>query len=165
MSDQRQLIVFNLGNEEFGVEIKEVREIIRLPEITKFPQAAGHIEGIINLRGNLLSLVNLHRCLGLQSTKKRSSARVIVVNLENGRKAGIMVDFVSDIVNLDKEAIDPPPSLVGHKYIQGIVKINNRIIMLLKLREILPTEERKKLTEIKPFNQKLPLRRAGLKES
>lgn len=165
MTDQTQLIVFNLGNEEFGVEIKEVREIIRLPEITKLPNAAGHIEGIINLRGNLLSLVNLHRCLGLESTRKTSSARVIVVNLENGRKVGLMVDFVSEIINLDQEAINLPPSLVGNKYIQGMVKINNRIIMLLKLREILPTGERRKLTKTKPFNQKLPLKRAALKES
>jgi len=165
VTDQKQLIVFNLGNEEFGVEIKEVREIIRLPEITKLPNAAGHIEGIISLRGHVLPLVNLHRCLGLESLKKTDSARVIVVNLENGRNAGIMVDFVSEILNLDKEAIDPPPSLVGNKYIQGIVKINNRVIMLPKLREILPTEERRKLTKIKPFNQKLPLKRAGLKEN
>ena len=82
---QKQLVVFNLGNEEFGTEIEQVQQIVRLPRITKFPNTPAHVEGIINLRDNILPIFDLHKCLGLESFKKSSSARVIVINSENGR--------------------------------------------------------------------------------
>lgn len=162
---QKQLVVFNLGNEEFGTEIEQVQQIVRLPRITKFPNTPAHVEGIINLRDNILPIFDLHKCLGLESFKKSSSARVIVINSENGRNVGIIVDSVSEIINLDQEAIDCPPSMVGKKYVKGIVKINNRLIMLLNIEEILTIEKKRRLIRTKPPERKLLLKRAKIKDS
>lgn len=162
---QKQLVVFNLGNEEFGTEIKQVQQIIRLPRITKLPNTPAHIEGIINLRDNILPIFDLHKCFGLESFKKSGSVRVIVINSENGRNVGIIVDSVSEIINLDQEAIDCPPSIVGKKYLKGIVNFDNRLIMLLNIEEILTTEKKGRLIKTEPSERKLLLKRARIKDS
>lgn len=163
VTDHKQLIIFRLGDEEFGVEISKVREVTKLPEITKLPNVPDYIEGVINLRGNVLPLINLHKCLGLKVAEKTSSTRVIVISSQNEGNVGIIVDFVSEVLHLDEKNIDSSSPVLGNRYIRGIAKINNRPIILLELRGILSAKKEGKLIKIKPFNQKLLLKRAGPK--
>jgi len=105
---EEQLVTFTLGSEEFGIDIMIVQEIIRIPPITRVPKSREHIEGVINLRGNIIPVVNLRVCFGIPFGEETDLSRIIVLQT-NGRVFGVRVDQVSEVLHLDSDAIEPPP--------------------------------------------------------
>ncbi|TDX51356.1 chemotaxis protein CheW [Orenia marismortui] len=139
-----QIIVFDIGTEKFGVKITEVHEIIRMKEITELPIDSSYIAGIINLRGDIISVIDLRKRFALKDIKKTDDTRIIVVEFE-GQNVGLIVDAVSEVLHIDENNIDTPPkSMSGIKndYIRGIIKINEDIVVLLELDNLLKSKEK-----------------------
>jgi len=140
----QQLVSFKIGSEEFGINIMKVQEIIRMQEITKVPQMPGFIEGILNLRGNVIPIVDLRKKFDLPEVEKTGDSRIIVVSML-GRIIGIIVDSVSEVLRMNEEQIQPPPSIIssiGQQYIKGVGKLGqNRLLIMLEIDKILSLEE------------------------
>lgn len=137
-----QLVTFSLANEEFAFPIGIVQEIVRPPAITKVPNAPSYIEGIANLRGNILPIVNLRDRLGMCGKEIDDSSRIVVINA-GGAMIGGIVDSVSEVVHIETKIIDPPPAVVGSvdgQNLLGVAKINagKRLIMILASEKLIP---------------------------
>ena len=143
VADEVQLVVFSLGREEFAVEVTQVREIMRMEEITRMPKTPAYVEGIINLRGQIIAVIGLANRLNLESDERSADTRIIVV--EAGEvKVGMIVDSVSEVLRVSTEAVEASPTLVtdiSSAYLQGVVKQDNRLIILLDLTKVLSVEE------------------------
>jgi purine-binding chemotaxis protein CheW len=136
-----QLVSFKLGQEEFAVDILLVQEINRMAEITPVPKASACVEGVINLRGKIIPVVNLRKRFGLEWGQASGEERIVVVNVEN-RVLGLMVDSVSEVLRIAANGIEPPPSLaagIGSEYVKGVGKIDDRLLILLDLGMVLAT--------------------------
>lgn len=147
---EQQLVVFGLGKEEYGVDIIEVQEIVRLQEITQVPNAPDFVEGIINLRGKVIPLIDLRKRFGFAAGEHSADTRIIVISISDSL-VGIIVDSVSEVLRLNDEDMEPPPRIVagiGREYIKGVGKIGDRLIILLDLDRILNAEEKDLLIEI-----------------
>ncbi|MCR4440839.1 MAG: chemotaxis protein CheW [Peptococcaceae bacterium] len=137
---EKQFVVFKLGTEEYAVPIFEVREIIRYGEVKKLPDVPDYMEGIINLRGNVVPVVNLSSKFGL-TTCEGVEPKVIVSEIGDSR-VGIIVDEVTEVLRLSDDQIEPPPFInMGHDYIKGIGKVDDRLLVLLSLRSLFTEEE------------------------
>ncbi|HWP98279.1 MAG TPA: chemotaxis protein CheW, partial [Syntrophomonadaceae bacterium] len=142
--DEMQIVSFLVGEEEFGLEIEKVKEIIRFPEIVKVPNVPDYIKGIISLRDTLMPIVDLRTKLEAGSDEITDSTRVVVVDL-NGTLVGLTVDRVYEVIRLPRETIFPPPQVImsdtGEK-ITGIARLDGgkRIIMLMDLQDIITTQ-------------------------
>ncbi len=148
-SDVFQLVSFLIGKEEFGADILSVREIIRPTTITSVPQAPSFIEGIINLRGHVVPVVDLRKRFGMEASEQSQDSRIIVVEL-GSRVVGFMVDAVSEVIRIDRSITEPPPELVSSieaRYITGVAKLNDRLLILLDLEQVLQERE---LEEMEP---------------
>lgn len=143
-SELLQLVVFELGGEEFGVEIMNVQEIIRMPEMTQIPQSPDFVEGVINLRGRIIVVVNLSKRFNLQSRVADENSRIIVVEIGN-TVVGMIVDSVNEVLRIPKSSVEPAPELVMSKvsrnYLKGVGKIDKRLLILLDLARVLTVEE------------------------
>ena len=140
---ERQLVVFNLGQEEYGVDILQVKEIKRLTEITRVPNAPDHVEGVINLRGNIIPVVDLHKRFELGTVEATDESRIVIVNVQD-ITVGITVDAVSEVITLDKSSLAPPPPLVAGieaSFIEAIGKLKDRLLILLNMDRILGLDE------------------------
>ena len=139
-----QLVVFKIGDEEFGVEINQVREIVKLVAITRMPKAPQFIEGVVNLRGQIITVIDLAKRLDLPSQGRTESTRIMVVEIENST-VGMIVDSVSEVLRLSVDDIEDTPSLINtevhERYLRGVGKSNDRLLILLDLNEVLSTEE------------------------
>ena len=142
--EQLQLVVFALGDEEFGVDIKNVQEIIRMTSITKIPQVSDHVSGIINLRGRIIVVINLNAVLGLENAAGQDENTRIVVADVGDTVVGFTVDSVSEVIRLPVKNIEPAPDMVadriGAEYIRGVGKVNSRLLILLKLDKIISAD-------------------------
>jgi len=141
--EEIQLVVFSLGREEFAVEVTQVREIMRMEEITRMPKTPQFVEGIINLRGQIIAVVELAKRLNLESGSRSGETRIIVVEAED-IKVGMIVDSVSEVLRVNADAVEPSPTLttdVSAAYLQGVVKQDNRLIILLDLTKVLSLQE------------------------
>lgn len=142
-----QIIVFRIGKEWYGVPIAAVQEIVRVPEVTSVPDAPYFFEGVINLRGKILPVVDLRKRLQLQSAERTKSSRVLVAE-NGGRVIGLLVDAVSEVRKLPAEAVEPPPEMiaaVGIEYITGVAKAGERLTIFLDMKKILNVEDMKKI--------------------
>ena len=138
-----QLVSFLLGEEEYAIPITNVQGINKMSEITKLPNAFEYVEGIINLRGNIIPLINLRKRLSLPPKEFDKTTRFIVIEYEN-HLFGFIVDFVNRVLTIPKSTIEPPPpsSLkIDSKYVTGIAKYENRLIILLDLTKVFTKEE------------------------
>ena len=138
-----QLVSFRLGHEEYGIEITKVQEIILMGEITRVPQTPDYIKGLINLRSTVIPIVDLRLRFGLPEEDVTDETRIMVVNV-SGKTIGIVVDAVSEVLRISKEQISPPPPTVaglGQEYLTGLVKLENRLLILLEIDKILAEEE------------------------
>lgn len=138
-----QLVSFKLGEEEFAVDILLVQEINRMAEITLVPKAPAFVEGVINLRGKIIPVVNLRARFGLAGAGTGAEARIVVVNVEN-RVLGLLVDSVSEVLRLPAHTIEPPPSFasgIGTDYIKGVGRIADRLLILLDLAKALAKQD------------------------
>jgi purine-binding chemotaxis protein CheW len=141
--DVLQLVTFSLGNEEFSVDILKVQEIIRLMELTRVPKAPEFIEGVINLRGKVIPVMDLRKRFGMPEAEDSSDARIIVVELKN-TTVGFRVDGVSEVLRLPADTVEPPPTMVcgvETEYIKGVGKLDDRLIILLDVEKVLTEEE------------------------
>ncbi|WP_406657513.1 chemotaxis protein CheW [Methanolobus sp. ZRKC2] len=134
-----QLVIFNLGLEEFGVDIMKVQEIIRLPEITRIPKSPDYIKGVINLRGKIIVVMDLDQRFGLPSKEITEESRIVVVDIE-GTIVGMVVDSVSEVIRLVSSNVDPTPEIITQKinadYLKGVGKMDDRLLILLNLENI-----------------------------
>lgn len=142
--EEIQLVVFRIGEEEFGVEINQVREIVKLVTITRMPKAPKFIEGVVNLRGQIITVIDLAKRLDLPSKGRTETSRIMVVEVDDNT-VGMIVDSVSEVLRLSNEDIEDTPSLieteVHEKYLRGVGKIGDRLLILLDLNEVLSSEE------------------------
>ncbi len=146
----RQLVTFTLGQEEYGVDIMRVQEIIRYQEVTRVPQMPDFIEGVINLRGNVIPVIDLRKRFALGSAEHTGQTRIVVVNVAS-RVMGVVVDGVSEVMRLAEEQIEPPPPVVagiGHEYLQGVGKVQGRLLILLDLDRILSAQEQDRIAAL-----------------
>lgn len=139
-----QLVTFDLLGEEFGLPILDVREIIRMTDVTPVPHAPSFVEGVINLRGQILPVVDLRKRFNLVAKEMDDSTRIVVVEINNNL-LGLIVDGVSEVLRLPGDCIAPPPSIVssgiGAEYIKGIGHYDNKMIILINLRKVFTTAE------------------------
>ena len=148
-----QLVSFAIGKEQFGVDILMVQEIIRMAPITSMPNSPDFIEGVINLRGHIIPVIDLRKRLNLgpSAEENKNNARILIVNFQD-RVTGFIVDAVSEVLKIPKSFIEPPPDIVvaGQKsqYIYGVCKLDERLLILLDFSKILQVEEIKKLMEV-----------------
>lgn len=137
--DLIQLVTFRIGDEEFGVDILAVQEIIRLMQITMVPRAPQFIEGVINLRGKVIPVVNMRTRFNKAQKEPDSSTRIVVMELDQ-KIVGFLVDGVSEVLRLPESTVEDPPPVVagiGSEYIRGIGKLDNRLLILLDLDHLL----------------------------
>ncbi len=139
----RQLISFSVGEEEYGLELLCVKEVIRMREITWLPKAPPCVKGIINLRGDVIPIVDLREKFGLVAQEQTAMTRVIVVEVE-GRPVGMVVDSASQVVRVPSDQFEAPPPMVGtaaQGFITGIGKLDGKLIITIDIDRILSTEE------------------------
>jgi purine-binding chemotaxis protein CheW len=139
---ERQLVVFDLADEVYGVEINTVREIIRMQAVTTVPDAPGFVEGVMNLRGNVIPVVDLRRRFNLPAGEKTAATRVVVVDI-NGEGIGVIVDAVTEVLRITESSIEPASSVVTTEdsyYIRGIAKLTDRLLILLDIEKALGEE-------------------------
>ncbi|MDQ0286809.1 purine-binding chemotaxis protein CheW [Desulfofundulus luciae] len=135
MSSEQQLVIFELGGQEYGLPIKETREIIRLAKVSKLPGAPAHMEGIINLRGSILPVINLSRLLDLPLSDQEQDMRIIVA--EHGdRKAGLIVGRVNEVGVYSEEELETPLAGDEARYIKAVINKGNRLWLLLNLEKV-----------------------------
>ncbi len=144
--EEIQLVVFEIAGSDYGVRILDVREIIRVPQITSVPGAGEAVEGIINLRGQVIPVIDLRKKLGAQARELGREARIVVTSTE-GRVVGVIVDAVKEVVRIAASAIEPPPqevvaeSSLGGQAIEGIGRVGERLLILLSLSELLQVDD------------------------
>ena len=146
----RQIISFSVGEEEYGLELLRVKEVIRVREITWLPKAPSFVKGIINLRGDVIPIIDLRDKFGLESREDRAQTRVIVVEIE-GRLMGLVGDSASQVVRIPADQVDPPPPVPGgfsQNLITGVGKIEDRLVILLNVDSILTVDEKMALSSI-----------------
>ena len=146
-----QLVTFRLGKEEYGVNIEQVREIIRIVEIIHVPKAPEFVEGLINLRGTVVSVIDLRKRFDITPSGEKENERIIVVEVQS-RTIGVIVDSVLEVLRLSSSNMDDvPPTVSGvdTKFLFGVGKIGERLMMLLDLDKLLSTDELKGLEQLK----------------
>jgi len=142
-TSELQLVSFNIGSEEFGVDILKVQEINRMVEITKVPQAPHYVEGVINLRGKVIPVIDLRKRFNLEVKEHDKDTRIVVVDINNNIM-GMIVDAVSEVLRLPADTIEPPPELVtgvNSEYIKAVAKLEDRLLIFLDLTKVIDTEE------------------------
>lgn len=140
---EQQLVVFELANEHYGVEISTVESIIKMQEITRIPHSPSFVEGITNLRGLVLPVIDLRKRFGLESQEISRDSRIMVVAL-GSMKVGMIVDAVSEVLRVPSELIEPPPSMTTSSranFITGIAKLDNLLVILLDMSRVLTADE------------------------
>lgn len=140
-----QLVSFHLDNEEYGLEVLKVREIIRMVNITSMPNTPPYVEGIINLRGKVIPIVSMRRRFGLIDMEYNSHTRVIIMDVD-GELLGFTVDSVSEVIRVSASEIQPSPSIaaggIDQEFISGVINHDNRLLVLLNLDMMFSIEEK-----------------------
>jgi purine-binding chemotaxis protein CheW len=141
-SDTVELASFYVGEALCGMDILKVQEINKLIEMTRVPQAPEYVLGILNLRGEIVTIIDLGKKLGLKSTELNHKTRNIIVN-SNGEHIGLMVEQISDVIQVEWEKVEPPPANIGDvqgKYFTGVFKTADRLIGILDVEKVLKEE-------------------------
>jgi purine-binding chemotaxis protein CheW len=144
-----QFVVFKLGSEEYGVPITQVKEINRLTTTTKVPRSPMFVEGIINLRGQIIPIIDMKLRFDLLQTEYTNDARFIVIQAGN-HSFGVEVDSVSEVLRINTNDIEPAPHIVcsiDSKYITGVAKVGQRLLILLDLDKLLSDEEKAQMVD------------------
>jgi purine-binding chemotaxis protein CheW len=139
-----QLVSFMLDSEEYGVEVLKVREIIRMPTITKMPNAAEHVEGIINLRGKVIPIISMRKRFGGLESENDNQTRIMIMDVASGM-TGFIVDGVSEVIRIRSSEIQPPPSMVsggiGQEFITGVYNRTDKLLIIIDVNRMFSEDE------------------------
>lgn len=144
---ETKVIIFRLQDEEYGVEVSQVRSIEKLEHITRVPRTPVFVKGVINLRGIVTPIIDLRSRFGLPEEAYTETTRVIIVAVGE-LEVGLIVDAANDVIDIPVNAIEPAPEVVGGveaAYLRGVAKLEKRLLILLNLDKVLNTEEMKQL--------------------
>jgi len=144
-----QLVGFRLGNEEYGVEITKVREIMLMSEITQIPEMPAYIKGLINIRGTVIPVIDLRVRFGLVAGELTGESRTIVLSVDE-KMIGVIVDAVTEVLRITHDQIAPPPPTVaglGREYLTGLIKLEDRLLILLNIDRLFSREDTAMLEE------------------
>jgi purine-binding chemotaxis protein CheW len=150
MNKPLHLIGFSIGRETFGVPIELVHQIVCVPEITAVPESPECVEGVINLRGKIVSIVDLRKRFGEKEIQRNRKNRVLVVEVE-GKMVGLIVDSASEVLKIPLTEIEHPPNVFEEgelNYVTGVGKLNGRLIILVDLTKILQRGELRRVGEV-----------------
>ncbi len=140
-----QLVSFNLDEEEYGVDVLKVREIIRMPTVTRVPNTPHYIEGVINLRGKVIPIISMRKKFNLSDMDNDNQTRIMVMDMD-GELMGFVVDAVSEVIRISEIEIQPPPPVVNGGIDQiclsGVINREDRLLVLLDLEKVFSLEER-----------------------
>jgi purine-binding chemotaxis protein CheW len=158
MDKDLQIVGFRIGRETFGLPIALVREIVRVPEITAVPNAPNYIEGVINLRGRIIPVVDLRKRFGEKVIEPHKKNRIVVVELES-RSLGLIVNSASEVMKIPPSEIEAPHNVFQEgelNYITGVGKLKGRLVILLDLNRVLQRGELRRLDEVTASAVRLP---------
>lgn len=150
MAKELHIVGFRVGRETFGVPIGLVHEIVRVPDITAVPDSPGYVEGVINLRGKIVSVVDLRKRFGEKAIVAHKKNRILVTEVE-GKMVGLIVDAASEVLKIPESEIDLPPSVFEEgelNYVTGVGKLQGRLVILIDLSKILQKGELRRLEEV-----------------
>lgn len=146
--EEVKVIVFRLVDEEYGVEVSQVRSIERMQSITRVPRTPDFVKGVINLRGVVTPIIDLKTRFSLGAEEYSDSTRIIIVAVED-MEVGLIVDAANDVIDIPLNSIELPPSVVGGikaTYLRGVAKLQNRLLIMLNLDKVLSSEEIQAMT-------------------
>jgi len=151
---QKQLVTFQLGNEQYGIDIMDVHEIWRVEAIRPIPNAPSYVEGIFNLRGDIVPVINLHRRFHIKRIQLSDDDELlsgsIIINI-NGTKIGIIIDKVLRVVSIELDQVQPPPQIIsgiGAEYIQGVVQGDGGYLIILDIHRLFDPKELQQISSI-----------------
>lgn len=150
MAKELHIVGFRVGRETFGVPIGLVHEIVRVPEITAVPDSPGYVEGVINLRGKIISVVDLRKRFGEKEIAAHKKNRILVTEVE-GKMVGLIVDAASEVIKIPENEVELPPSVFEEgelNYVTGVGKLHGRLVILIDLSKILQKGDLRKLAEM-----------------
>jgi len=139
MNRELHIVGFQVGRETYGVPITSLHEIVRVPEITAVPDAPDYLEGVINLRGKIVSVMDLRKRFGQKQAQLKRQNRILVVE-HAGRLAGLIVDSASEVLKIPAESVEPPPAVFqdgGLNCVTGLGKVSGRLVVLLDMNKLL----------------------------
>lgn len=139
-----KILIFSINDEYYATDIMEVERILGFQEPTKLPDSPSFVDGVINYEGNILPVISLSGRFGLREKERKNDSKIIVAK-QNNSKIGIIVDVVSEVRDVKIDNIEDPPEIVGgisKRYIKGLIKIDQKIIIFLNLGTILTEEEK-----------------------
>jgi len=146
-----QLVSFNLDEEEYGVDVLKVREIIRMPVVTRVPNTPHYVEGVINLRGKVIPIISMRKKFGLLEMESDKQTRIMVMDVE-GELMGFVVDAVSEVIRISGSEIQPSPAVVAgsvdQECIAGVINQADRLLVLLELERMFSTDEKRFFTSM-----------------
>ena len=152
MNKDLHLVGFRIGRETFGVPIDLVHEIVRIPEITAVPESPDYVEGVINLRGKIVSVVDLRKRFGEKEIVSHKKNRILVAEVE-GKMVGLIVDAASEVLKVPPSDVEAPPSMFQEgdvQYVTGVGKLHGRLIIVVDLTKVLQKGELRRLEELGP---------------
>ena len=151
----RQLVTFQLGEELYGVNIMDVKEIVRVQAIRAIPNAPSYVEGIFNLRSEIIPIINLHKRFHLRklvsSDEDELLSGFVILDID-GMKLGVIIDRISRVVTIEKGDIQPPPQMfsgIGAEYIEGVVRQEHGYLIILEIRDLFNPKELQKIAELR----------------
>ncbi len=147
MAKDIQVVGFRIGREDFGVAISAIHEIVRMMEVTQVPDAPDYIEGVINLRGRIIPVVDLRKRFGQREISRNKKNRIVVAEI-NGRQVGLMVDSASEVLKIPPDQIEAPPNVFGDNevnYVTGVGKLGGRLVIMVDLTKIMQRGDLKRL--------------------
>jgi len=149
MAEERQLVVFSLLNENYGIDIYKVQEIIQYRDITYVPKSPPFVKGVINLRGRIIPVIDLKERFGLPEKEVTPDTRIIVVEISS-QTIGLIVDSETEVLRIPNTNIEPPPPVttIEADFIEGVGKLDERLIIILDIDRILTKEEKRELAGI-----------------
>jgi purine-binding chemotaxis protein CheW len=158
MDKDLQLVGFRIGKETFALPISMVREIVRVPDITAVPNAPNYIEGVINLRGRIIPVVDMRKRFGEKQAVLDKKSRIIVVDLDS-RGLGLLVNSASEVLRIPPSEIAAPHTVFQEgemNYIRGVGKLKGRLVILLDLQQVLQRGELRRLDELAESVEAVP---------
>lgn len=144
LSSNQKMIVFQLQDEEYAVPVSQIGSIERHQPITRVPQTLPYVKGVINLRGIVIPIIDLRLRFGMKETDFDEKKRIIIAQM-NEIEVGLIVDAANDVIDISKELIEPAPEVIGTvnaDYIEGVAKIDSRLLILLDLEKVLSSQEK-----------------------